>query len=672
MRLTEEIILLLLNEDSGYLEQVAGWNLSCVLAGAVLADLDLESRIDTALDSLAVEDASPVGDHILDPVLATIAGEPEPRTVNYWVEKIANMSDEILDQSLDRLVKHGILDHANGGFWSLSRNAANVGYSMSSGSQSRAIVRRRIVETILGDGIPDPRDAIIIGLANACDAFRFLLQPEDYEASRNRIELLSRLDRTSRSVATAVKATSVHRSIPIATKPIPNISLLKVLRKDALWQGNMARLLADLYRDYGPVFAIKSPFSRKRVFVLAGNEANIWFNRHARTYLRSKDTMAGMECVLGASRSLSGMDGAEHFRMRKAQHMAFTRARMNERLGDMFQAIRLVLDSWNEGDVLVAREACRKLMAGQVSELMVSLNISEYMDDILTYKNRMLITHVQRALPKFFLRTPRMADAGRRIDEVYSMIRNTHTPAQRENKPRDLADDLLSLHASDPQYFPETDIKFATIIPFVAANYAGTAMAFAVFAMFSNPDIYQRVRREAEALFADGDPGPEDFREETIDNAHRLVLETLRLYPSVPLQLRTVMNNCIVEGFELPIGARVVLASTAVHYLEENYSDPLTFDIDRYLPGREENKKHGAYGAFGFGTHACLGPRVAEYQMAISILMIAYYFELEVLPSSYPLKINPFPTCTPRDSLKFRVKSKQPVTSGHPAVACNS
>ena len=72
MRLTEEIILLLLNEDSGYLEPVAGWNLSCVLAGAVLADLDLESRIDTAFDSLVVEDTTPVGDDLLDPVLATI------------------------------------------------------------------------------------------------------------------------------------------------------------------------------------------------------------------------------------------------------------------------------------------------------------------------------------------------------------------------------------------------------------------------------------------------------------------------------------------------------------------------------------------------------------------------------------------------------------------------
>ena len=671
MRLTEEIILLLLNEESGYLEQVAGWNLSCVLAGAVLADLAIESRIDTDLESLSVTDASPVGDDLLDPVLATIVGDPEPRTVSYWVEKITNMSDGFLDHALDRLVKHGILDHANGGFWSLSRSAANAGYSMHS-SQPRAIVRQRIVETILGDGIPDPRDAIVIGLANACDAFRFLLQPEDYEASHDRIELLSRLDLIGRSVATAVKATSVHRSIPIATKPIPNISLLKVLRNNALWQGNMARLLADLYRDYGPVFAVKFPLSRKRIFVLAGNKANGWFNRHARMYLRSKDTMAGMECVLGASRSLSGMDGAEHYRMRKAQHMAFTRTRMNERLGDMFEAIRLVLDSWNEGDVIVAREACRKLMSGQVSQLMVSMDFSEDMEDILKYKNRMLSTHVQGTLPKFFLRTPRMAAIRRRIDHVYSMILNSHAPAQRENKPRDLIDDLLSLHASDPQYFPETDTKFALIIPFVAAMHMGTAIAFAVFAMVSNPDIYQRVRREAEALFADGDPGHEDFKEEAIDTTHRLVLETLRLYPSVPMQLRTVMNSCIVEGFELPVGARVTLASTAVHYLDENYPDPLTFDIDRYLPGRAENKKHGAYGAFGFGTHTCLGSRVVEYQMAINLLMIAYYFELEVLPSSYPIKINPFPTCTPTKKLKFRIKSKRAVTSSHQAAACNS
>ena len=47
VRLTEELILLMLNEQSGYLEMVPGWDFSCVMAGAVIADLALESRIDT-------------------------------------------------------------------------------------------------------------------------------------------------------------------------------------------------------------------------------------------------------------------------------------------------------------------------------------------------------------------------------------------------------------------------------------------------------------------------------------------------------------------------------------------------------------------------------------------------------------------------------------------------
>ena len=42
IRLAEELILLMLNERSGYLEMVPGWAFSCVMAGAVIADLTLE------------------------------------------------------------------------------------------------------------------------------------------------------------------------------------------------------------------------------------------------------------------------------------------------------------------------------------------------------------------------------------------------------------------------------------------------------------------------------------------------------------------------------------------------------------------------------------------------------------------------------------------------------
>ena len=127
MRLVEETILMLLNEESGYLEQVQGWNLSCVLAGAVLADLALEGRIDTDLESLTLLDATETGDELLDPVLAQIAAESTARNAEYWIEKTVLRSDGVLELVLDRLVEKKILNHHLGGFWSLSGSVSRSG-----------------------------------------------------------------------------------------------------------------------------------------------------------------------------------------------------------------------------------------------------------------------------------------------------------------------------------------------------------------------------------------------------------------------------------------------------------------------------------------------------------------------------------------------------------------
>lgn len=48
MRFAEEILLLLLNEETGYFIPIPEWKMSCVLAGSVLIDLSLENHIDCA------------------------------------------------------------------------------------------------------------------------------------------------------------------------------------------------------------------------------------------------------------------------------------------------------------------------------------------------------------------------------------------------------------------------------------------------------------------------------------------------------------------------------------------------------------------------------------------------------------------------------------------------
>ena len=52
-----------------------GWNLNCVVIGAVLAELSLMNRIDTDLESLFLVDQTETGNPVLDPVLKTIASQ---------------------------------------------------------------------------------------------------------------------------------------------------------------------------------------------------------------------------------------------------------------------------------------------------------------------------------------------------------------------------------------------------------------------------------------------------------------------------------------------------------------------------------------------------------------------------------------------------------------------
>ena len=182
------------------------------------------------------------------------------------------------------------------------------------------------------------------------------------------------------------------------------------------------------------------------------------------------------------------------------------------------------------------------------------------------------------------LSTPGMRRHAGAVDTLLERVQGVHTPAQRAGSPRDLADDLLSQHASDPQFVPESNLRFALSATLIASVYLGDAFSFALYAMASQPEIYREIQSEADALFENGDPEGDDFSLSAMDVTHRFLMECLRMYPIVPMSIRNVMNSCMVEGYELPVGTRLYIAQTAGHYMPDIFPDPFTFDIDRYLP----------------------------------------------------------------------------------------
>ena len=176
--------------------------------------------------------------------------------------------------------------------------------------------------------------------------------------------------------------------------------------------------------------------------------------------------------------------------------------------------------------------------------------------------------------------------------------------------------------------------------------------------MASQPELYASIRDEADALFGDGDPEGSDFSLSAIDVTHHFLLECLRLYPIVPMSIRNVMNSCVVEGYELPVGSKIVIAQTASHYMDKVFPDPLEFDIDRYMPLRSEHLGPG-YAPYGLGTHRCLGSRWMDLQLTVNVLMVAHYFTIKVAPANYKLKFSPLPSMKLSKKLKFHIAEQR-------------
>ena len=198
----EEIVLLLLDDRTGEFVSAPVWSRKCALAGAVLMELALHGRIDTDLRKLVVVDRSPVGDDLLDPVLATIVAEEETHDARHWVERMAEeRSDRIQSQALARLVERGILESEGGRLLFVLRARR---YPVIDGKAERE-VKLRIMHVLFSDDIPGPRDIVIICLADACRIFGRIMTETEVERARERIELVRRMDLIGQAVSSAIR-----------------------------------------------------------------------------------------------------------------------------------------------------------------------------------------------------------------------------------------------------------------------------------------------------------------------------------------------------------------------------------------------------------------------------------------------------------------------------------
>lgn len=200
LRFPEEILLLLLDDDSGKIANINDWSLRYALAGAALMELAFANRIDSDLEHLLLVDSSPIGEAAIDAALAEIVAEKDSHGVRFWLEKLAVYADDIRASALQGLVDKGVLQQRDELFLWVFKSRV---YPAVDGKAERE-VKLRIAEVLFGDIIPDPRDVVVIALAAACGIFNVIFSERELEHSRERIDQVKRLDLIGQEVSKAI------------------------------------------------------------------------------------------------------------------------------------------------------------------------------------------------------------------------------------------------------------------------------------------------------------------------------------------------------------------------------------------------------------------------------------------------------------------------------------
>lgn len=190
LTLAEDIILLLLDDDTGKLASIDLMTLNYAMAGAVLMDLALRNKIDTDLESLIVADSTPTGLQMLDTYLDKISSENKENNTRYWLTELSNYGEDIVDSALNMLVEKKILKTEEKKIlWVIATRV----YPMIDDKEEKE-VKRRIIDLLMSDEIPTPQDVVLVSLMDTCSLFTTILSSKEVEKLSSRIEQIRKLD----------------------------------------------------------------------------------------------------------------------------------------------------------------------------------------------------------------------------------------------------------------------------------------------------------------------------------------------------------------------------------------------------------------------------------------------------------------------------------------------
>jgi cytochrome P450 len=160
-----------------------------------------------------------------------------------------------------------------------------------------------------------------------------------------------------------------------------------------------------------------------------------------------------------------------------------------------------------------------------------------------------------------------------------------------------------------------------------AHDTTASALTTMVWALSTHPEWQDRLIEEVAGL-PPGPLTPEAMAQ--MELTERVFKEALRLVPPVPFIPRRATRAFEFEGVTIPAGTSVSVSPGMVMSSPQMFTNPESFDPDRFSPNRAEDKRHRyAWAPFGGGAHKCIGLHFSTMQVKTFVAALLRHARVE-------------------------------------------
>lgn len=203
--------------------------------------------------------------------------------------------------------------------------------------------------------------------------------------------------------------------------------------------------------------------------------------------------------------------------------------------------------------------------------------------------------------------------------------------------PDDLATKIMT--TADPltgERFETAEMVDQVAIFFLAGHEtSASALAWALYLLATHPEAQARVAEETAAL-------PDQVQMSDMSKlafTRDVFREALRLYPPVPMMVRSARRTEFFRKRRVPPGAQIVLSPWHLHRHTRLWSDPDAFQPERWQTEAGRSSARDAFIPFSSGPRVCPGAGFAMLEGVLLLAALLRVYRLEPVSARVPVPV---------------------------------